>query len=305
MIEPAAGRDHRLDHRADAEEHADLVDGDDPLVVGERVVDDPRRVADAGVVDEHVEPAEALDGGVDDGLPRCLVGHVVADERHVVAELGGQRLALLGEDVGGDHLGPLGGEQAHLGLALAREPPVTIATLPSSRPTAEPPIWPVARARSWRCTTGGPLRCEPGQRSLRRRRARSHARSPVASPSSPGPPGASGGRSPSPSPMPAPTSPSPTSTPNRSRASSGTGCAQRVSGPEEEVSTAAAVAALGRRSTSIAVDVSDAGAGRGRRRRVHGRARSAGHPRQQRRHREQHRLDRRRWSPTPGPTSCR
>ena len=43
-IEPPPALGHRGDRGADAEEHADLVDGDDALVVLERVVGDRRVV---------------------------------------------------------------------------------------------------------------------------------------------------------------------------------------------------------------------------------------------------------------------
>ena len=71
--------------------------------VGEVVVEEAAaRAADPGVVAHDVEPAEALDREVDGRLHLVGVGDVGLLERGRVAELGGQRLAALGVDVGDD-----------------------------------------------------------------------------------------------------------------------------------------------------------------------------------------------------------
>jgi hypothetical protein len=80
-------------------------------VVG--VVDDPRDVAeDAGVGERDVEAAEALDRGRDRRAHLRGVGHV-GDRgcRHVVAELGHERLQRLVVEVADHDARTLGGEQ--------------------------------------------------------------------------------------------------------------------------------------------------------------------------------------------------
>ena len=64
-------------------------------------------------------PPPKLDGGGDGVGPLGLVADVEVDVAGRVAELGGHGLALLVEHVAEHHLGPLGGEQPGLGLALA------------------------------------------------------------------------------------------------------------------------------------------------------------------------------------------
>ena len=66
-------------------------------------------------------------------------GHVEVAVGGGVAEVGGDGRALVVEHVGEQHRRPLGDEAAGLRLALAAAAPVTMATLPSSRPiTASP-----------------------------------------------------------------------------------------------------------------------------------------------------------------------
>ena len=83
---------------------------------------DRAEVEDAGVVHEDGERAEALLGVGDRGLPLVLGGDVEVPVGGRVAEVGGDRLALVVEHVGEEHLRALGHEAAGLGLALARGP---------------------------------------------------------------------------------------------------------------------------------------------------------------------------------------
>ena len=62
---------------------------------------------DAGVVHQHVELAELADGGVDRGLPLLGLGDVEVDVARSVADVVGQRLALVVEDVADHDLGAL------------------------------------------------------------------------------------------------------------------------------------------------------------------------------------------------------
>ena len=79
MRPPRAGRDHRLGRLPCTEEDAREIDVDDPLPVGET---DRLRWSDhgrAGIVDENVERAEALDGLRDHGRDGGLIGDVGRD----------------------------------------------------------------------------------------------------------------------------------------------------------------------------------------------------------------------------------
>ena len=68
MMKPAAARLHRRDRGARAVEDAAQVGVDDLAPVVEAHVGDVAELADAGVVDEHVEAAESLHGLVDEPL---------------------------------------------------------------------------------------------------------------------------------------------------------------------------------------------------------------------------------------------
>ena len=77
MIEPPPWAFMWRAARWRAEEHAEEVDVDDPAEVAEVVVEEARHGAgDPGVVRHHVEPAEPLDGEVDEGLHLVGVGDV-------------------------------------------------------------------------------------------------------------------------------------------------------------------------------------------------------------------------------------
>ena len=67
-----------------------------------------------------VELAELVDGDVHRGVPLLGVGDVEVDVAGRVAELVGQRLALVVEDVADDHFGALGDE--HPGVRGAHPP---------------------------------------------------------------------------------------------------------------------------------------------------------------------------------------
>jgi hypothetical protein len=92
----AAARDHLAGDALEAEEHALAVDAHDAVPVRLGEVHDVRPPGDAGVVDEHVDPAE---GGGD------LADHPV--DAGQVADVGGDRQAppAPGRDAGGGLLG--------------------------------------------------------------------------------------------------------------------------------------------------------------------------------------------------------
>ncbi len=98
---------HRLDRGLDAVERAVQVDVDDlvPLVQIELAQQTQRH--DAGVVDQHVELAEVVDRGGHRGFPLVGLGDVEVDIARGVADLVGQRLAFVVEDVADHHLGAL------------------------------------------------------------------------------------------------------------------------------------------------------------------------------------------------------
>ena len=205
-----------------------------------------------------MDATEALERGGDDAFPRRLVGHVVADERRRRrrARRRAPRPASARTSVA-TTLAPSAANRRTSASPCPRAPPVTIATLPSSRPTAASSF--VAcrdrRAHSG-VTTGDALRSEPGRlatvgggarshaahrpRRLRHRAARGIGRAIALALADAGADVAVADVHPEPF-----------------RGERYYRLRQRMSGPEEEVPTADAVAALGRRSTAIAVDVSD------------------------------------------------
>ena len=76
-----------------AEQDAEHVDVHHPGEVAQVVVQEAgHRAGDAGVVRHHVQPAEVLDGEVDERLHLVGVGDVGLLEGGGVAERGGQRL---------------------------------------------------------------------------------------------------------------------------------------------------------------------------------------------------------------------
>ena len=77
---------------------------------------------DAGVVDEDVELAEALNSRVDGVAPAIFAGDVEGDEEGLAAgvvDFGGDFLTLLMEDVAEDDVGAFFGEEACFGGAHA------------------------------------------------------------------------------------------------------------------------------------------------------------------------------------------
>jgi hypothetical protein len=138
-----AGATHGRDRRADSEKH--------PLGVhlhhaiprlGRRILDAAGGPY-AGVVDEHVEPAEALNGQRDRVLPVGLPADVEPSEDRLAAlgdDLGLDRVALHVEHVAEDNARALTGEQTRLGGAHAARRSADQRDLPGQpHATARPP----------------------------------------------------------------------------------------------------------------------------------------------------------------------
>ena len=120
-------------------EHAAEVDVHDPVVLLGREVDDGRRGADAGDVEDGVEPTELLDGGVDGGGDIGLDGDVAVHRQHAFTDLDG-RVLLGAADVGGDHPAPSRTNTLADALAIPEPAPVITATFPSRDPPSSAPV---------------------------------------------------------------------------------------------------------------------------------------------------------------------
>ena len=119
-------------------------------------VDEHAVAQDPGVVDEDVEPAEGVDGGVDEPLGALPIRDVVAVGHRLAAHgadlvdhlAGGTGRAAgavhLGAEVVDDDLRPLVGKLMAWPRPMPRPAPVTMTTRPSQMPVTPPPrlIWP-------------------------------------------------------------------------------------------------------------------------------------------------------------------
>jgi hypothetical protein len=105
--------------------------------VGQAVLGDRAADGDAGVVDQDVEPAEALFDLGDDGDPGVLVGDVVVQVEPADGRGDGPALVVL--QVGDDDAGALAGQQLGAGAARYRSPRLSPAR-PCPRP--DPPSLP-------------------------------------------------------------------------------------------------------------------------------------------------------------------
>ena len=85
----------------------------------------------AGVVDQDVEAAEALDRRVDAGRRVLVSPALAANTVDVAADLGGRRLELLGLRLLSITLAPASANSAAIALPMPFDAPVTSATLPS------------------------------------------------------------------------------------------------------------------------------------------------------------------------------
>ncbi len=123
MIRPRPLALHHPERRAGAQERRGQVGLDDLVPQLERHFVDRGAIGDAGVVDQHVDGAEALDRAIEQVLHRGFVGHVGRDRERFGAhalELRHQRLEPLGAARGEHDLGALAGEDERTGLADAR-----------------------------------------------------------------------------------------------------------------------------------------------------------------------------------------
>jgi len=105
-----------------AEDDAEQVDPGDLAEIAEIDGDEVSRqaVADAGIVEHDVQPAEMVDGAVDQRLDLVALRDVGLLEDHVGAELIGQRLPAGFVPVGDGDLGALLDEQLDRGPGRCR-----------------------------------------------------------------------------------------------------------------------------------------------------------------------------------------
>ena len=168
-IEPPPARQQRRHRGAHAQERPGLVDRDDAipeLVVGVR---DPAAIGDAGVVDEHVEPAPQRLGEGDRRLPVGPPRHVQVDVARLAAcigDLAGDLRALVVGDVAEQHPRTLAGEQPGLGLALSAGSARDQRDLAVEPAHVSPPSRPGRRGRRPRGPCAPPSG-RPGTRALR------------------------------------------------------------------------------------------------------------------------------------------
>jgi hypothetical protein len=152
---PAALALHHPERRAAAQERRGQVGADDLLPQLERHVVDRGRVGDPGVVDQHVDGAEARDGLGEQGVDRGLVGHV-----------GGHR-----ERFAAHRLEPLDEPGKPLGAPRREHDPGALATNATRRPRRFP-SWrrSTTATRPCRMLKGHPLSLGPGRRLTKARR---------------------------------------------------------------------------------------------------------------------------------------
>jgi hypothetical protein len=117
-VAPVAGH-HARQRDLHAVDHAVDVDVDHAHRGGLVLVDEAPQRHDAGVIDQHVERAEALLGGVDEGLERVALGHVELEPGGIGTDLGGRLLGELGVEVADGDLHPLAREGLRRRLADA------------------------------------------------------------------------------------------------------------------------------------------------------------------------------------------
>jgi hypothetical protein len=104
----AAGRDHRFDGGLHTQKRPGEVDVDDVLPVGKREILQRVAIDDAGIVDQHVEPAELAHCHLYGGLPLIGLDDVEVDGPGRRAQLLGERMGVVVENVADDDVGSFG-----------------------------------------------------------------------------------------------------------------------------------------------------------------------------------------------------
>jgi len=110
---PATGLRHLFGGELGAEKDARLIDRDDPVPAVQTVGIADRAAGDAGVVHQDVEPAVGRQRFADQARPFGFAGDVDFDCGCCAAagpDRGGNRLGIIGQDVGDDDLRTLGRE---------------------------------------------------------------------------------------------------------------------------------------------------------------------------------------------------
>ena len=157
-VDDGAARPHRRHGVPGAEEDAVDIHRHALAPAFERDVEQRLDDADAGVVHQHVEAAEAIEDGGDRGLPVGLAGHVEGDEHRLGAGLGQfgrERLAAFPVDIGECDRRAFCRERAGRGLADAlggAGDERDAAFQPSCQAPVPPPVSrrPMPRRPSWR-----------------------------------------------------------------------------------------------------------------------------------------------------------
>ena len=110
----ATGLLHLRHNSFDAEKHPGQVHVENRAPVVERIVLEQAEVHDPGVVHQDIQAPEGLDRQRDSGVPVIGLCDVEMDVAHRVAQFTGECLALVVEDVTGDHARALCDHLAHV-----------------------------------------------------------------------------------------------------------------------------------------------------------------------------------------------
>ncbi len=132
---------HQRNRRLGAEDVAHQVDAEDLVPARSTRLVHLLVFADAGIVDEDVEPPERLRGTVDEAEACGLGTNVSLREGDLGAgglELGRHALAALAVPIAECHARALGAKRRTVASPIPDAPPVTAATLPSSLPMFAP-----------------------------------------------------------------------------------------------------------------------------------------------------------------------
>lgn len=124
---------HRFDHGADAQKHSGQVDVEDPLPFRKRVVLQGADVDDAGVVDQHIDPAELGQGGGHRRVPILGLGDVEMQVAGRLPTSAATALPSSSRMSPKTTLAPSATSDRTCDAPMPRAPPLTRATFPANR----------------------------------------------------------------------------------------------------------------------------------------------------------------------------